>query len=639
MTARHLQPTLSLDMEHDGLDPQTCVPWSITYAYGKGKPVVIANPNGLRLKDLPASLVRDLKNPDILKIAHNIKNDGAILLAQFGILVQNWWCTMEGERNVTGVAIPVELFKKKTLTASEERFMSAYSIALERVLPRYGLGTLDKEIREAFIDRPRGIPFTKKELGYMVKDVGPLYPLYLAQLYLLMRDGQLEVALLEHRYAYKKIIARVRGVGFDQEVWRKVAIDNTREFKKRGALLPREVENWNSPKQVKDYFKYNHNIVIPTYKSKTPDVDDIDSLYLKTRNRTLGQFILYRELHKSVTSYGLNWLNEAEEGKNQTYIGADGRLHPSVSQQKETGRISMSNPNLLQLPGFGRKDYEHELVMRILYKEIKQERARPQHRRAFIPANGNVFIFGDFKGQEIGVMAAASKEKLWLDAMLRGEDVHSLMATIMYREDWDAGWLKTCKFPAKCSCPLHSEPRERAKTNNFRRAYGGGPSSYAKAVGVDMRTAVRDDTKHKRALPRLIRYLEKSAREAAATGISYSASPYRRRRVLKNEEDWRIRNQGMNNPIQAAGADMVKLAVISIPDEYYQPLDIYDEIWLEVPYRDGPKAAEMLKSIMEKSADYITGVPGLIKVDPKIQWNAAKDDESVIVQYGKLKRK
>lgn len=636
-----MQPkSISLDLEHDGLDPLTAVLWSVTVAYDNKKPIVYANPNGLKLKDLPKQLVADLKNPDILKIAHNIKNDGAILFAQLGLLLPNWWCTMESERCVTGVAIPLELFVKKTLTPSEQKFLRAFGLSLEYVLPRYGLGTLDKEVREAFIGRPLGIPFTKKELAYMVKDVAPLYALQKAQEFLLRRDEQYELALLENRYAYKKIISKVRGMGFDKSIWGSVAIANGKEFKKRGSLLPTEVDNWNSPAQVKAYFKYNHNIDIPTYKSKTPEIEDLDSLYLKTRNRTLGAFILYRELHKSVTSYGLGWLNESDvEGQNKNYIGVDGQLHPSITQQKETGRISMNNPNLLQLPGFGRKDYEHEQVMKILYKELGQERLRPQHRRAFIPSPGNVFVIGDFGGQELGVMAAASGERLWLDAMLRGDDVHSLMATMNYPTEWQEGWTKKCAFPKKCSCPLHITPRERAKINNFQLAYGGGTTRFAKSTGLDLRTALREVQKHKKAIPKLTRYLERNAANALATGISYSASPYRRRRVLKNEEDWRIENQGKNNPIQAAGADMVKLACISIPDEYYQPIDIYDEIWLDVPRKDGPRVAKLLKAVMESAADYITGVPGLIKVEPKIQINGAKDDKTAIVDYSKPKRK
>lgn len=633
--------TVAFDLEHDGLHPLYCTPWSLTYSINGAEPKVVYNGDGLRLRDIPKEFIKAVTDPSYLVIAHNVKNDCAILLAQFNILCNNLWCTLESERDVTGVAVPMELAIKKTLTKSEEAFMAAYGLSYARVVLRYFGLVAKKGIRDNFIDRPKGLPLLPIERKYMVDDVAPLTKLQRAQEYLLRRDEQLEVALLENRYAYKRIIAKVGGIGIDKNIWRRVANENGKEFKKRGALLPKEVENWNSPAQVKAYFKYNHNIVIPTYRSNTPEIDDLDTLYLKTKNKTLGNFILYRELHKSVTSYGLGWLNEAPdgEGKNRSYIDADGRIRPSINQQLETGRISMSNPNLLQLPGFGRKDYDHDRVMEILYKDLGQERQRPKHRTAFVPRPGYVFVIGDFSGQEIGIMAAASGEKLWINALLRGESVHSLMATMAYEKEWQDNWLKTCTFPFKCSCPGHRNPYERAKVGNFQRAYGGGFTRYAKSTGIDLQRARFEVAKQKRATPRLNAYLDKCARQAVDTGISYSSSPYRRRRVLKAEEKHRIENQGKNNPTQAAGADMIKLACISIPDEFYQPLDIYDEIILEVPKKDGPRTAKMLKSVMEQSADFVTGIKGLIKVEPKIQINLAKDDKTAIVNYSKTKKK
>lgn len=623
------------DLEHDGLDPALCIVWSLTYSFNGGKPKVVTNPNGLTLRDIPKEFIKAVTDPNVLVIVHNVKNDCAILLAQFNILCNNLWCTQESERCVTGVAIPVELSRKKTLTKQEQAFLDAYSVALDKVLIRYGfVKSMDKLTRENFIGRPKGLPFTKIELSYMVTDVKYLLKLQRAQEYLLRRDNQYELALLENRYAYKKVISKVRGIGLDKTIWRDLATKYGREFRRRLALLPKEVDNWNSPQQVKNYFKYNHNLEIKTFKSKTPDVADLASLYLETKNKTLGRFILARELHKWVTSYGLGWLKESDVPKqNKDYIGVDGRLHPSIRQQIETGRIAMNNPNLLQLPGFGRRDYEYEKVMDTLYAEIGMKRLKPEHRKAFVPTPGNVFVIGDFGGQEIGVAAAASGERLWLDALLRGDDVHSMTAGASNPEEWKAGYAKDCKFPKKCKCPRHTPVRERAKMSNFRKLYGGGVNSFAKATGMSLRDAKIFLARHDRALRTLNKFLDKCAREALDKGVAYSASPYRRRRVLKADESWRIENQGKNHPIQGAGADMIKLAVISIPDKYYQPLDIYDEIILEVPKKEGPIAAKVLKSVMEQAADYITGVKGIIKVEPKIQINLAKDDETAIVKY------
>jgi hypothetical protein len=637
-----MQKVLALDIESQNLSLFQNYRWSITYSYDGKKATTILNPDGVRKKDLPKQFIKDLADEKILKVIHNASFDGVQLLHCYGLVIRNIWDTMQCEVVIQGISLAK--MKKKTLNEYEEKLLELHGIALEDVLPRYKLGKLDKSVRENFINRPPGIPFTKIEKKYMADDVLPLIPLQQMQEYILRRDDLLDVALLENKYVEKRIRAKAKGIGFNPEVWRQIAIANTKEFERRISKLPYEVENWNSEKQVKSYFRRAFNVNIPCYKSKDPKVDDLDSIYLKLRAgtyypnkadnksqlavracETLGSFIYARELHKSVSSYGLNWFEPDKDGR--LYVDPDGRIRPDVTQIKETGRTSMANPNLQQLPGHGRKDYEHEVVMQILYRG--DARNKPQHRRAFIPEPGCAFDLGDFGGQEIGIMAAASEEKLWIDAMLRGDDVHALTASLLYQQEWDQGTSKGCTFPKKCQCPGHLTPRERAKILNFMLAYGGGPTRFSKNTGLDMLESRITVARYRKIIPNLTRYLERNARNAVNTGESYSADPYRRRRVLRGEQKWQIENQGKNNPIQAAGANMLKLAAISLPDKYYSPLEIHDEIILEVDLSEAVKAAEVLRTVMQKSADYVTGIKGLIKAEPRIQMNLMKDLKKV----------
>lgn len=609
--------TIALDLETRGRNNFNEIVWSLTISYNGRKAFVYHNCNGLKRKDIPKQVIKDLEDESFMKIAHQVLFDGSFLASQFGIWIKNLWCTMNSETVLQGVALPMT--KKKSRTPYEQKLFAAHGVALEDVLPRYRMAKPDKSIREGFIDRPLGIPFTRAELKYMEADVLPLIKLQQNQEYILTRDHLLKVVLLENKYTEKRIAAKVHGIGFDSDIWRDIAIKTGREFDKRIAALPPDVENWNSEKQVKAFFR-RIGIVITTYKSSSPSVDDLDSLYLKTKNKILGTFIMARELHKSVTSYGLNWFNEK-------YIDSDGRIRPDVIQIKETGRTSMANPNLQQLPGFGRKDYEHELVMDELYGIFYGKNAiriKAQHRRAFVPRPGYCFVINDFSGQEIGVMASASGEKLWIDTMLRGDDVHGMTASLLYAADWIKGAGKGCSFPKKCHCPNHITPRERAKILNFMLAYGGGPQRFCKATGLSMMESRVTVARYKRIIAALTKYLDRNARQAVNTGESYSADPYRRRRVLRGAEKWQIENQGKNNPIQSAGADMLKLAAISIPDKYYSPLEIHDEIILEVKLSEAVMAAKVLKKVMEQAADYITGIKGLIKTEPKVQMNLMK---------------
>ena len=525
-----------------------------------------------------------------------------------GFKIRNIWDTELCETCIQGVRLNIKQPKGGVDPNSYHgKLLKKHGTALEYVLPRYKFPKPDKSTRLNFIDRPVGRKFTHKEIEYAGDDTKYLPKIQKVQEYILTRDKQLEVALLENKVAERYHDMKVVGIGFDAAFWKQNAIQNNKEFYDRISKLPRDVNNWNSEKQVKAYFRAQ-GIHIPTY-------DDLDKIYLQTRNKTLGDFIATRELSKSVSSYGLNWFNE-------NYIDPDGRIRCDITQIINTGRNSMSNPNLQQLPGNGNND---PLRLKVLKMILKEDKKLPQHRRAFIPRKGCVFVIGDFSGQEIGIMAAASDEKLWIDALLRGEDVHALTASIIDPVSWNEAREKGCTFPKKCKCKGHKQLREPAKINNFMLAYGGGPQRFADYTGTDLITASAYVGAHKRVIPRLTNYLLKNGRDAIASGVSFSADPYQRRRLLTGEEDWQVRNQGMNNPIQAAGANMLKLAMASLPWEYRIVLVIHDEIICEVPTAQAMKCAKILKTVMEKSADYITGIKGLIRVQPKIQMNIMKD--------------
>lgn len=595
---------ISLDIEAKNLKPYNGTIWMLSITEGK-KTTVFHDCYGF--KKLPAKVRKDLESKKVCKIIHSSQYDVPYIELVLGVKIRNVWDTELCESVIQGIQV---FSKTKNIEpgSATERALKAHSTQLLYVLPRYGFPTPDKSVRENFINRDEGIKFTKQELKYVEHDTKYLRQVQAMQEYVLKRDNLIEVALLENEVSERYHDMKARGIGFDRAIWKQIADANLKEFNRRMAKLPKEISNWNSPAQVKKYF-YNKGILIDSYA-------DLDEVYLTTRNKTLGDFIFARELHKSTTSYGYNWFEE-------NYIDEDGRIRCDVRQIINSGRNSMSNPNLQQLPGEGNDDYLHRIVMEILYGNLIKQ--KPQHRRAFIPKKDHVFVIGDFGGQEIGIMAAASGEKLWIDAMLRGDDVHALTASLINPSEWQQYTEKGCKFPKKCKCKGHLELRKPAKVNNFMLAYGGGAGKFAKKTGIDMLAARAYVAAHKRLIPKLTRWLDANGREALATGLSYSADPYRRRRVLSGQKDWQIINQGKNNPVQSAGANMLKLAMASMPWEIPIVLVIHDEIICEVHKKDAVKAGKVMKSIMEQSADYITGIKGLVRVEPKIQMNIMKD--------------
>lgn len=580
---------VGIDIESINLPPYGGTIWMLSITEGK-KTKLYEDCNGL--KKFPREVVDILEDPTICKIIHSSEFDVPYIEMSTGVRVRNFWDSKLCETVIQGTQVPRN--KPQSMTDREfETLLKRHSAQLQYVLIRYGFKRPNKDIRNHFINRPKGLPFTKEDKTYAQDDTKDLPAIQQAQEYLLTRDKLLEVALLENKVAEVVAQMKVRGLGVDKVLWLEIADQNLQKYKKLIAQLPKEVNNWNSPKQVKEFF-FNRGILIDS-------LTNIENIQAKVNDKILSKFIEARKMYSDATAYGETWLLR-DDGSST--IDGDGRIRCSWQQIINTGRFATSNPNILALP-----------------KEGNQ-------RSAIVPRKGNVFVIGDYSGQEIGIMAVASNEEQWVNALLRGESVHSLIAMKLFQAEWEEGTERGCIAPFKCKCKAHQDlpglPYYKSKKLNFMLAYGGGPGKFAQITGCDDLTARVTVTKYKKLIPNLVKYLEKNAQLAANTGLAYSADPYKRRMVLKGQEDWMIENQGKNYPIQGAGANMLKLAMISLPETCPVVLPFHDELVIEVPRAFTSKAVKIMKTIMEQSADYTTGVKGVIKVSPRIAYDFAK---------------
>ena len=562
---------LAIDLETDGLYPHPKTSKIFCIAVNDGK--------SIKVETDPLKYKKALENPDIVKIIHNAHFDCFWLSRMCGITVRNIWDTRLMEQVILGDNLP--------RSCRVESLKAELSSSLKYTLARYGLADLkNKHIGAKFAGRDRDKPLTAQEIEYAANDVAYLPQLQAMQEIRLTRLKLTRVANLENLLVEVVNAMRVRGIGFSTSKWLSIAEANKNLYNYHLKRLPATVENWNSPAQVKKYF---NSIGIPV--DSLTGIEEFQSAY---NNKVLDRFIELRKLYKAVTTYGEGWLLDDYKGNT---VDEDGRVRADFEQIVNTGRFSCSHPNLQQLPREG------------------------EHRAAFIPSKGCVFVIGDFSSQEIGIAAAASKEERWIKAILRGEDIHSLTASIIFSAEWQSGVEKGCTFPKKCKCKIHVVKRELAKITNFTILYGGGATNIANKAKISQREAEKLVLRFKKSVPKLTRWLSKNADETVDTRISYSADPFKRRRTLRDSER-ALYTVGKNNPIQACGANMIKLSMVSM--DLPIVLTIHDELVVEVPKSKAKKAAKELKGVMEKSADYCTGVPGLIKVEPRIATSLLK---------------
>lgn len=291
---------------------------------------------------------------------------------------------------------------------------------------------------------------------------------------------------------------------------------------------------------------------------------------------------LYRETEKLLNGYGTDWIRK---NVNRT----TGRVHGRLTQLgADTGRSSCRNPNMQQLP------------------------RGEEWRSCFIARHGNKIITMDYSGAELVILAHLSQDPTFVYAYKNGWDIHSVVAEIVFKDEWLAGTIheetiiKGKKIPKcgyyydsgkgdhkKCSCPEHKRTRNKAKPCGLGMAYGMEAQKLADATGVTYEEAEKIIKKFRESFPTLIEYLTKSGNDAKESCESRSLSNRRRsfnkpsyrdatiRAKRKLEErgikdkapsskdiSWvyrsmfsAIEREGKNNPLQASNADISKLAM------------------------------------------------------------------------------
>lgn len=569
---------ISFDIESTGLDIYKDEIHFVTWDYNGKEGYAIIRSDLCKdwNKVIPKKIVEALESQEVTTIIHSSQFDVPMFRLKTGIHIRNIWDTC-----ITELVLLGGLYEKSMWEDS------ALAVCLWE---RFGI-KMDKTIRDTFIDYWGLI--TDKQIGYGLKDIRYLKRLALAQLDQAKEDKLEQVVKLENLTCEVTAELRYNGIEFDEEFWKDLAEENLKEYKKRIAALPKKVKNWNSTPQVKKYFLEEHDILIPSYK-------DLPNIRIK--NKVLEQFKEARELYASTTTFGLKFLKRKHKKRKEQYdiFDPDGRIRGSYQQVMETGRYSSSDPNLQNQPSKGK------------------------HRNAFVPAKGFRFVVGDFTGQELGVIAAGSKEPVWINAMRKNHDIHSVMADKIYT-DWRKIGDKKCKFPFKCDCPKHKEKRRPAKDLNFGLAYGKGAAAFALEQNIELREAYKIIRTYKRSIPKVNSWLEGNGNFAVRFGWIRTLAPFKRIRYVQGE-DWKKRNRGKNSPIQGSGADMMKLAMCMIFDYIYENnlqeiirmvLTVHDELLTECKTKYCNSWAKVMKYFMEEAAMFIT-IEKLVTTDPEV---------------------
>ena len=398
---------------------------------------------------------------------------------------------------------------------------------------------------------------------------------------------------IEMKLSYVLASMEIEGVRVDlNELDKRGEVLNKRidELTKEIYDLSGEEFNIQSPKQLSDILFVKMGIPYPKRgaKSFSTSREILDKLI--GINPIIDKLIEYRTLTKLYNTYIIGIKNALKE---------DGKLHTIYTQTlTRTGRLSSIEPNLQNIP--------------IRFEEGKLI------RKAFVPEEDCTFISSDYSQIELRVFASMANEESMIDAFKKGMDIHTKTAMEIFNKSKDE---------------VTKNMRRQAKAVNFGILYGISNFGLSEDIGISVKDAKVFMDRYLEVFPKIKEYQDKLVEDAYKNG--YVTTLFNRKRKIEelNNTNYLIRSQGeriaLNTPVQGTAADIIKIAMIDIFNEFNKKklkskmiLQIHDELIFNV-YKDEEKIVkEIIKDKMENA--YKLSVPLEVDIEEGTNWYDAK---------------
>ncbi len=278
-----------------------------------------------------------------------------------------------------------------------------------------------------------------------------------------------------------------------------------------------------------------------------------------------------------------------------------GRVHTSFAlAATTTGRLSSSDPNLQNIP-------------------IRTEDGR-KIRDAFVAETGHILVAADYSQIELRLLAHVADLPTMKQAFADGVDIHALTASEMF------------------GVPLNEmtpEVRRQAKAINFGIIYGISAFGLANNLGISRTEASEYIKSYFQKFPGIKAYMDMAKSEAHEYG--YVKTLFGRKCHIKGIRDRNqavrgfAQRQAINAPIQGAAADIMRRAMIRMPEAIASVegarmlLQVHDELVFEVPESRADDLIGIVIPTMENAAMPAVNisVPLVVEALAAKNWNDA----------------
>ncbi|NVJ52630.1 MAG: DNA polymerase I [Campylobacteraceae bacterium] len=322
--------------------------------------------------------------------------------------------------------------------------------------------------------------------------------------------------------------------------------------------------NINSPKQLGEVL-FDTLKLPPSKKTKSGySTNEFVLQKLYDEHEVVPLILEYRESFKLQSTYIEPLLELAlKNDKN--------RIHTSFLQTgTATGRLSSKSPNLQNIP--------------------VRTPAGSLIRGVFIPEDGYKLVGIDYSQIELRLLAHFSEDKALVDAFNNNLDIHHQTAVKIFGEE-----------EAK-------EKRSIAKSINFGLLYGMGSRKLADTLGISTKEAKQYIESYFKAFVSVKDYFKSVEDGALENG--YVETLLKRRRLFDFDSANAMMKaaylrESVNTLFQGSAADLIKLAMIKIFNEFKDNedirmlLQIHDELIFEIKEEEVDKITNKLVEIME----------------------------------------
>ena len=570
---------VSFDSETTGIDANNAELVGLSFSWKPGEAYYVPLPaeRELTLKIL-TEFQPLFENPDSIWIGQNIKYD---------LLVLKWY----------GIGIKGKLFDtmlahyvidpegKRSMDMLSAQYLGYDPVPIEDLIGKKGKG--QGNMRDVVIEKITEYAAEDADITLQLRNTfQPLLDIKSVRKVFEEVENPLVKVLTDMEF---------EGIRVDMDFLKEYSKELEKEATAAEANVYREAGvrfNLSSPKQLGEVLFDKLKLDPKAKKTKTGQYATGEDVLLKLahQSKIVDDILAYRELTKLKSTY-VDALPAIINRKS-------GRVHTSYAQAVAvTGRLSSNNPNLQNIP-------------------VRTERGR-EIRKAFIPRDENyLLVSADYSQIELRIVAAISGDPNMCLAFKEKKDIHTATAAKVFGvEEKD----------------VTKEMRYRAKSVNFGIIYGQGAFGLADNLGITRTEAKEIIDNYKKQFVNIQKYMDDTIQFARENGFVETLMG--RKRWLRdiNSGNFTVRGfaerNAINSPIQGTAADMIKLAMIRIHENFVKNqfkskmlLQVHDELVFDA-HRD---EIEIIKPIiiecMQSALILPNGVPAEAEIGSGKNW-------------------